>query len=588
MLVLRLETLDRMCLGIGGNEHGSLKYNVPCDILGLPYLPLYALLQNRMEFPEGLRLGLGRPEYYEGLIAGTRILRGYEEFSPQLVLDCFTEICSSSRGEKCRVLKKGLRFFARLDLEETQLDSFRDALEAVTTLGYTDANIPGRVSITVLHTSPEKTQKVLTAPELLPGKQYSRLIYQIQTVSPLSVSSPFDAGSKCRNYLPGEVMMDFIRDHIGDSYDGDFESGSLRVSNAYPVAEDKRGIPAPSCMVLHKLNKAAMEYQLATRPADLEFNAITTMNGQFVARPTEKTVLRFSPEEVKIFPQQPGTGLAGKDAECSAIAEGQVFQGFINGSDRQIRALVRMFAQHPVLSLGDFTTEGYGEVLFRFLRLQETTEAPEQLAKEFDVFCVAPVVLYDDRGMVRYDAESLKQAVEKRLDAVGRLELRGGYMQSDICYRVDRCLQKDTAQVLGIQMGSAIRLHTRDGNPVNIAPMNHGFLGDRRRVGYGEVIVIPAYEDYQRSCKEVEPEFYSLSVPGSIREIQNVAQFIQEVLRSILKMKITMLALSDRRDHPIDPAESMEILKTMRDRYASTVSDEELLKLYREVLERDA
>ena len=61
-----------------------------------------------------------------------------------------------------------------------------------------------------------------------------------------------------------------------------------------------------------------------------------------------------------------------------------------------------------------------------------------------------------------------------------------------------------------------------------------------------------------------------------------------EDLKTILKMKITMLALSDRGDHPIDPEDSMDILKTMRDRYASSVSDEELLQLYQEVLRRDA
>ena len=161
MLILRLETLDRVCLGIDCNEHDNLKYDVTCDVLGLPYLPMYRLLGERMEFPEGLRLGLGRPEYYEGLIAGLRMLNNYEGISPQLVLDCFTEICKTARGELCRVLKKGQAFFATVHLDEDRLQDFRAALAGITTLGYTDENIPGRVSISVLRFAPDKTARFL-------------------------------------------------------------------------------------------------------------------------------------------------------------------------------------------------------------------------------------------------------------------------------------------------------------------------------------------------------------------------------------------------------------------------------------------
>ena len=102
----------------------------------------------------------------------------------------------------------------------------------------------------------------------------------------------------------------------------------------------------------------------------------------------------------------------------------------------------------------------------------------------------------------------------------GSLEIVGSYMQSGICYRLDRRLKDDTSQILCIQKGSSLRLRTRDGRPVNIAPLNHGFLGDRKRYGCGEILAIPAYTDYQRSCKELELERYSLSVPGSIRDVQ--------------------------------------------------------------------
>ena len=590
MHVIRLDTLDDVCLETNGNYDSFLKYNIPCDVLGLPYLPLYALLRNQMVLPDGLYLGLSRLKNYQGLVAGICMLRRYERVSPQLVLDCFTRIRQNAKGDPCRVLKKGLSFFSRIDLDESQMDSFSSAVEGITTLGHTDETISGQVSITVLRSVPEKmlTSVPVPAPNPLPDKQYTRLTYQIQTISPLCVFSPFDAKSKSRNYLPGEVIMDFIRTRIGKYYDGEFESGDLRVSNAYTIMDNKRSIPAPDCMALNKLDKSVLQFRLAPKPEEMTDYAISHMSDQFVARPLEKTVLRYSPEEVRIFPLLPRNGLAAGDDQFSALGEGQVLQGYIKGSDPQIRAVYDMFSRNPIISLGSFIPEGYGEVLLQILSLHEPITALEHLAKEFDVFCISPVILYDEKGMYRFDAESLKQEVEKKLGAEGRLETVASYMQSGVCYRLDSRLPEDTAQEMCIQMGSSLRLRTKDRIPVDITPLKYCFIGNRKRVGYGEITAVPAHEGYYRNCEEIDPELFRLTYPVSIQDVQEATLFVRDILRAVLNQRVTLLALSDRKDHPIDKDASLEVLKTMRDRYDSTVSDEELLEMYQEVTKHDA
>ena len=165
--------------------------------------------------------------------------------------------------------------------------------------------------------------------------------------------------------------MDFIRTRIGKYYDGEFESGDLRVSNAYTIMDNKRSIPAPDCMALNKLDKSVLQFRLAPKPEGMTDYAISHMSDQFVARPLEKTVLRYSPEEVKIFPLLPGNGLAAGDDQFSALGEGQVLQGYIKGSDPQIRAVYDMFSRNPIISLGSFIPEGYGEVFLQILSLHE-------------------------------------------------------------------------------------------------------------------------------------------------------------------------------------------------------------------------
>lgn len=78
-----------------------------------------------------------------------------------------------------------------------------------------------------------------------------------------------------------------------------------------------------------------------------------------------------------------------------AIKEGQIFKGFILGNDDQIRIIVHLLTQEPAFNIGFYAHEGYGRIIVRIDKVEEQAEVPPSFANVFDVFTVAPVIMYD-------------------------------------------------------------------------------------------------------------------------------------------------------------------------------------------------
>ena len=589
MAVIILELLGDVCLDYYSQSGEHLRYDVPTDPLGLPYIPMYSALEKQGISLDGIQIGLGRLMNYDGLVCGVRELLNCEEFSPRLVLDNYTKIyqLKDDRGRfVCRVLKRGLVFEAEVCGDDERLGEFSRALEGIDRIGFTNYMISGKVKMTLLRSRPGTASTRRAGhqlPPLVKDKEYYRLDYVIETSSPLCIFSPFEIKDKCKSYIPGEVLLDFIREHIDSYYDGEFETGRLRVSNAYPEMEGTRSLPAPDAMTLQKLNKKVLHNRLAPSPGEAAAVQTVRIDGQFVARFAERTIERCEPQLVRIHPVLAEDDLSGRQSVRNAIGEGQRFSGFMTGSDEQIRALYRLFGDHPRFSLGNYVEEGYGEVFFKIRRIQEGMDYPEQLFRTFDLYCLAPMLLYDDKGMYRYDAEALKSVVEEKLGCQGRLKVIRSFMNSAVCHRLDRRLNEDTSQVLAVAMGSAVRFGTIDDLPVNVAPIRHTFLGSGKRRGYGEILIEPPHDVFFRACRKVTLPLYQLIVLTNARDLQESMLIIRHMLKAILKLRVSMLALSDRSQDAASVEEAMGVLHLMRDLYCREISDDELMEMYREV-----
>ena len=96
-----------------------------------------------------------------------------------------------------------------------------------------------------------------------------------------------------------------------------------------------------------------------------------------------------------------------------------------------------------------------------------------------------------------------------------------------------------------------MRLETRDGQPLDISPLLHAFIGERTRDGYGEIMAYPALDCCYRAAEQKPPEKYRLSHPSTFRTVSISTNLIHRVLGMRMQRRISSLAVADRRDAQI-------------------------------------
>ena len=228
----------------------------------------------------------------------------------------------------------------------------------------------------------------------------------------------------------------------------------LICSNAYPTCNDLRGIPAPLSMVIEKLNKNSLWSKLATPPKDKPSIQTVRINGDYITGHKNKTVTRFSTDITSIYPVQAKTeNLCGSDGVRDAIKEGQIFKGYFKGSDKQIRAIARLLSRKSSFNIGFYADEGYGEVFLRIDRVEEQSETQPYYAHTFDVFTLAPVIMYSCNGLYSYSANSFLNLLEEKLDAKGKLEFVTKMTDSGLIYPISKSMESCDAPIKSLLLG---------------------------------------------------------------------------------------------------------------------------------------
>ena len=272
-----------------------------------------------------------------------------------------------------------------------------------------------------------------------------------------------------------------------------------------------------------------------------------------------------------------------------ALSCGQMFRGVIYGSDSDLKALLMFLKAHKHMTMGSLTREGFGDVRVGAERLAAAEIRAERLARRFDVSCLSHALILNSRGMQDTSAEGFLEEVERVLNAPGRLRIVGKYMSVYMDYSWNPRWQQDGMVSRCLAKGSVMRLETVDGQPIDIAPLLHAFIGERTRDGYGEIMAYPALDGYYRAAEQRAPEKYGLKYPMTFRSASISTNLIRRVLEMILQRRVKSLAVIDQRDARSDGksenAPPLELLRDIRDRFDPFISDDKLIRWYLDGLE---
>lgn len=546
----------------------GFRCDIPVDETGIPRVPIARLLPASVV--RGRHVGFAFPEGYLGIARqADKLVRLRRDIVP-LVTACFTaKKRLPETGEWIRYLKAGQDFYASVEVGPDRA-AFERALQSVSHIGICMEGISGEVECSLC----EEAQGRPRWEQPSEGLIHDRLEYSVMPVAPLCVHAPYEDGPSTITYVPGMVFRDALEALCDDEMKARLRR--MRFSNAYISDGHTRLLPLPLCMSLVKLDKRQLHYRLSPGkdPGRVEQDVGI---GDAYARSFENRLTVYTKPETERITSRDGITV-------DALSCGQMFRGTVYGSDADLKALFALLKAHQHMALGSLTREGFGEVRIGAARLAEAEIGAEVLARRFDVSCLSHALILDSAGMQDTSAEGLLEEVERLLNAPGGLRIVDKYMGVYMDYSPDPRWKGDGMVSRCLAKGSVMRLETADGQPMDIAPLLHAFIGERTRDGYGEIMAYPARDGYYRAAEQRVPEKYGLEYPETYRSVNITMERFRRVLEMMLQKKIWSLAVVDQGDaQGREGAGSMlplELLREIRDCFDPYVSDEKLIRWY--------
>ncbi len=579
-----IKTKSFVGLDFGRFSEVFLDKDIPVDPKGLPYIPLDAALHPEDSSNLEIPLGIARLKNYRGLLSELNLINNLEGVSPKIITELYTKIITDNDGQTYRVLLPGLTFVAKLDIEESKFATIEKKLSSIHQIGIVNELVKGLVDISVEKDTGAALKR--DPLKLSDKKTFSRIDYTIEIRSPLCIYTPYERDTKTRSYIPGSELLEHLQNYATGADRDALDEPGLICSNAYLTYNDLRGIPAPLSMVVEKLNKDSLWSKLATPPENRPSIQTVRISGDYITGYKKKTVTRFSTDITSIYPVQAKTeNLCGSDGVRDAIKEGQIFKGFFKGSDKQIRTIARLLSQKPSFNIGFYADEGYGEVFLRIDRVEEQSETQPYYAHTFDVFALAPVIMYNSKGLYSYSADSFLDLLEEKLDAKGKLEFVTKMADSGLIYPISKNMEFCDAPVKSLLMGSCFRIRTKDKSLIDIGAIKEAFVGCRTECGFGEILAQSPDEKFYRVCEDCDPDSYTVVSPHNTSDLESMAKLCQDLLKRILYYKIARVAIVDSEDNFKKGNAPLFLLRKMAESYAPSTTDEELEALYQEVLE---
>lgn len=573
---LIIKTIGEVTFSSNMKLEEGYRYDIPFDNLMLPYLPIAEMLRKEGIAGDGVKVGFAHPEGYRGYIFFAREMLGNRSDFAGFIKRYFTNVhVQKEDGSRIRTIKAGMTFRAFLRIPKERRSEAKKLLTGRKKIGITTEDITGEVELSLVENSSVSEKQ----PELSPRANYVSLDYSAMLLTPTCFEAPFSDGDRTYPYVPGTDVLEIVRTNLsGVSAE---ELASLRCTNAYIGESNRRLLPVPACVSVVKLDKSKMRYRLAPGrdPNIVEQDVQLT---ECYSDDFQGNLLTYTTPETEHIVSAGGE-------MYDALTSGQVFGGRIYGNDAVIRKLVSALSDKPFRFIGTLSEEGYGEVYLNITKVSEEEIPAEVPARSFDICCVSDVYLLGDDGMPACRAEDLLEEIEYILGCPGKLELEGRYI--NICKDFTRNPNwgEDCAVTRCLAKGSVIRVKTSDGEPVDIFPLLHCFVGERTNEGYGELMAYPARGQYYRLAESHSPSLYEINYPLTSKEVNTGATFARSVSRSVLQSRIKALAFADReewkRGVPLEKLIPKDLLILLKEQFAPSLPEEKPVMWYKEALE---
>ncbi len=571
MLILKIQTIGEVAFPTHMKLEEGYRYDIPFDNLMLPYLPIQEMLREEGLIDDDVRIGFAHPDGYRGLaLSAMGLLKRFTGCAAYM-RDYFTNVrFLEEEGVRIRSLKAGKCYYAAVRVPADRVEELKERLNGRKHIGISEKGITGEVELEL----EEMGRGFLNPIKVSDGAEYVSLDYTALLVTPTCFYAPYEEGNKTHLYMPGALAKKLILQNVHDLTQEEKES--LRCSNAYISRHQRRLLPVPACMSVVKLDKKQLRYRLAPGKDPNRVEQDVGLSDCYALDFESHTMEYTTPETEHIA--------SAEGQIYDALTTGQTFCGTVYGSDSMIRKVLLFLEQEHPTFVGALREHGYGEVYLEAAEAREKEPPTEILARTFDVSCVSDTLLLNDDGMPSCKAADLLREIEYRLGCEGKLAVEGRYTNIYRDYNRNPGWGADGPVVRCLAKGSVLRIRTVDGEPVDIFPLRHCFVGERTEDGYGELIAYPARGQYYRLAENVAPTRYESHYPIPMRGIGIGASFTKSVLRAALKSRVAALAVADRMGYdqttPPKTEVPLDLLLALKEQYEPTVTENKMIRWY--------
>lgn len=574
MYTLIIKTIGEVALNSDMNSSLGYRYDVPLDAYGIPYIPLHEIINIDELSDVNIKMGFAYPEGYPCIVESVNNLKNILPGSiPYVRKEYTSERFVEGKHYSVRTIKSNLTFVGNISFDKSDYQRINSAISKVNRIGIRDDGITGEVSLNLIKTS-DKNRKPLL---LNPKREFRAIEISYLALTPICMYAPYEDGDKTLKYIPGESIYNSLRKNKDITEKIDLSD--MIFSNAYLSSGGKRLLPTPICASVVKLDKQELRYRLSDGKDYSRVEQDVVLKDTFATDFDEYFMSYASPKVIRIN--------VDNSATYDAMQSGQIYKGYIYGTDDKIRELVKYIFNKPFINVGIHTNKGYGALYCNVEQIKDKEIKTEYLSKRFDVLCVSDVHITNDYGMQMVTAESLLNEIEYVLGEKGALSIEGKYTDvlSDYAYNlkwntngaVTRCIKK----------GSVVRIAVKN-DAIDISKIKHCFIGERTREGYGEIIAYPAGDEYYRQTQEMDIMLYDIQFGNNIRNIMIANELTQNVVTAYIREMIKTLASIDREDYKkgysVDELTPIDLLKGYQNKYLSHIELTTLIEWYKEEL----
>lgn len=573
MDIIQIKTIGEVALPRTMNSSVGYLYDIPTDEMGIPCIPTSILFETIRSRFSGVTLGFAHPDGFVSLVRNAAVLK-------ENIPNCLPKIRSFFLNERfvpekmcnIRSLKAGQTLCSHIFFEEKDRKEIKKALEQIKHIGVSYGSITGEVSVKLISQKSGQDNK----PNLSAKCSYASLDVSYLLQSPACFYTPFADGLTTASYIPGSDIRAELMDNLRDA---SVNWDQLVFSNAYITMNGQRLLPTPVGVSVVKLDKEQLRYRLAPGKDPRIVEQDKDLHETYTNECGSRLMHYAAPETEHI--------LSKDGAMYDALSAGQKFMGTIYGPDADIRTIAAYFFRNPVTNIGMLREEGVGEVLRMACHAREKEISEKYLQQSFDVCCVSNTLILNGKGMPTCRAEDLLKEIEYILGVPGKLRIAAKYTSIYHDFSRNHQWEEDRGAVRCFAKGSILRLETA-GEPIDISPIRHCFIGERTWEGYGEICAWPAWGEYYRLGEKVLLERYDISTRETPRDMILGAHMTNAVITAILKEKVQALAAIDQNEYdagiPLEDIIPTELLDLFRDQYNPLLTGQEVSLWYSQVL----